>query len=86
MILTWNTKSYRPTAGVQFRSSLQESNLIATITITIGSNEGSWFLYVAATRIITGIDSLILGEFAALYLTAASGQLKLQSEMQQQKN
>ena len=54
------------TAGVQFRSSLRESNLIATITITIGSNEGSSFSCVDATQIITGIDSLIIVKYAAL--------------------
>ena len=32
----------------------------------MGLNEGSWFLYVDATQIITGIDSLILIKFAAL--------------------
>ena len=52
--------------GVQFWFSLQESNLIATITITIGFNGGSWFSYVNATWIITGIDSQILFKFAAL--------------------
>ena len=53
--------------GVQFCSSLQESNLIATITITTWFDERSWFSYVDATRIITRIDSLILVEFAALH-------------------
>ena len=54
-------------SGVQFRSTLRESNLMATTVITIGFNEGSWFSDVDVTRIITGIDSLILVEFAALY-------------------
>ena len=40
--------------------------MMATIMITIGFNEGSWFSYVDATQIITGINSLILVEFAAL--------------------
>ena len=51
---------------MQFHSSLRESNLTATITITIGFYERSWFSYVDATQIITGIDSLILIEFAGL--------------------
>ena len=44
-------------AGVQFRSTLQESNLIATITINIGFDERSWFSYVDAAWII--MESII---------------------------
>ena len=51
---------------MQFHSSLQESKLMATVMITVGFNEGSWFSYVDATRIITGINSLILVKSAAL--------------------
>ena len=58
--------------GVQFRFSLRESNLIATIAITIGFNERNWFSYVDAAQIITRIDSLILVEFAALFTRTTS--------------
>ena len=58
--------------GVQFRFSLRESNLIATIAITIGFNERNWFSYVDAAQIITRIVSLILVEFAALFTRTTS--------------
>ena len=57
---------------VQFRFSLRESNLIATIAITIGFNERNWFSYVDAAQIITRIDSLILVKFAALFTRTSS--------------
>ena len=58
--------------GVQFQFSLRESNLIATIAITIGFNERNWFSNVDAAQIITRIDSLILVEFAALFTRTTS--------------
>ena len=63
--------------GAQFRSSLRELNLMAIMTITIGFNEGSWFSYMDATRIITGIDSLILVKFAALQVQEMAESIKL---------
>ena len=60
------TVTYNIMQWCKFHSNLWESNLIATVTITVWFNERSWFSYVKATQIIARIDSGILMEFAAL--------------------